>query len=178
MFYTVTGTVVPAAANEAALAAATGAIVYEGKLYFGNGNAEGNGDEVMAVTKARTIKHTVSTSKKAITSYGYTRSQVAAQFDLGAATLALGYSEKDSNDPADKHKAKTTDIAVSGPIADSGFSFAVWGQNADGHDGQETTPWGLGLTRTLGGGAKTWIEHQNNDDDESGKTAIGLRVDF
>ena len=113
----------------------------------------------------------------AIKDYGAKKSHISAQFGLGAVTLGLGYSTKDSNDPMKTAKAKITYLGASGGIGDTGLSWMAWGRKQEDHDGMETSPWAIGLTKALGGGAKTFIEHAN-DDDGTSRTNVAFRVDF
>ena len=41
-----------------------------------------------------------------------------------------------------------------------------------------TNPWLFAVNRDLGGGASVHLEHANDDNDESGTTAVGLNVAF
>ena len=112
------------------------------------------------------------------TDYGYKASHISASFGLGAVTARLGYTSKDSNDPMDKMKEKTTFFGMNGSIGDTGMDWRAWGRNVEGHDGKESSPWGAGVGKALGGGAYAWIEHRNKDKGESGNTFIALNVDF
>ena len=112
------------------------------------------------------------------TDYGHKASHISASFGLGAVTARLGYTSKDSNNPADKMKEKTTFFGMNGSIGDTGMDWRAWGRNVEGHDGKETSPWGAGVGKALGGGAYAWIEHRNKDNGESGNTFIALNVDF
>ena len=112
------------------------------------------------------------------TKYGYKASHISASFGLAGITVGLGHTTKDSNDPMMGTKEKTNFLGASGGIGDTGLSWNAWGRNVDGHDGKETSPWTVGLAKSLGGGATTFIEHTNADDGEDGTTSIALRVDF
>ena len=112
------------------------------------------------------------------TDYGHKASHISASFGLGAVTARLGYTSKDSNNPADKMKEKTTFFGMNGSIGDTGMDWRAWGRNVEGHDGKESSPWGAGVGKALGGGAYAWIEHRNKDNGESGNTFIALNVDF
>ena len=109
---------------------------------------------------------------------GYKRTGISASFGLGGTTVGLGYSSKDSNDPADKMKEKTTYFGVNGSIGDSGMDWRAWGRKVEGHDGKESNPWGAGVGKALGGGAYAWLEHSNKDKGEDGTTHIALNVNF
>ena len=124
-----------------------------------------------ALIEAHTATYTV-------TDYGYKASHISASFGLAGITVGLGHTTKDSNDPMMGTKEKTNFLGASGGIGDTGLSWNAWGRNVDGHDGKETSPWTVGLAKSLGGGATTFIEHTNADDGEDGTTSIALRVDF
>ena len=110
--------------------------------------------------------------------YGHKASHISASFGLAGITVGLGHTSTDSNDPMMGSKAKTNFLGASGGIGDTGLSWNAWGRNVEGHDGKETSPWTVGLAKSLGGGATTFIEHTNADDGEDGTTSIALRVDF
>ena len=110
--------------------------------------------------------------------HGYKASHISASFGLGAVTARLGYSSKDSNDPDDKMKMKTTFLGFTGSIGDTGMDWRAFGRKEEGHDGKETNPWAIGVGKALGGGAYTYIEHGNEDDGTSGNTKIALHIDF
>ena len=112
------------------------------------------------------------------TTFGHKSTHISASFGLAGITVGLGHTSTDSNDPAMGAKAKTNFLGASGGIGDSGLSWNAWGRNVEGHDGKETSPWTVGLAKSLGGGATTFIEHTNADDGEDGTTSIALRVDF
>ena len=110
--------------------------------------------------------------------FGHKASHISASFGLAGITIGLGHTSTDSNDPTMGNKAKTNFLGASGGIGDSGLSWNAWGRNVEDHDGMETSPWTVGLAKSLGGGATTFIEHTNADDGEDGTTSIALRVDF
>ena len=110
--------------------------------------------------------------------YGHKSTHISASFGLAGITVGLGHTSTDSNDPTMGAKAKTNFLGASGGIGDSGLSWNAWGRNVEDHDGMETSPWTVGLAKSLGGGATTFIEHTNADDGEDGTTSIALRVDF
>ena len=107
---------------------------------------------------------------------GSRATHIAAQFNLGAVTAYLGYSQSEENGAS--MKDKTTHYGVSGDLGDTGMSFHVMARNKDNANGMDTNPWLVGLTKGLGGGATVMVEHGNDDDGESGKTRFGLKVDF
>ena len=122
--------------------------------------------------------YTAATSKTESNNDGYKASHISAAFGLGAMTARLGYSSKDSNNPMHKMKMKTTFVGATGSIGDTGMDWRAFGRKVEDYAGKETSPWGIGVGKALGGGAYTYIEHQNDDDGNSGSTQIGLNVDF
>ena len=138
-------------------------------------------DEDSKPTAAYTVVSDYSMAYEATivrTDYGHKRSGISAVFGLGGVDVRLGHSAKDSNDPMKTMKEKTNFLGVTGGIGDTGLSFLAYGRNKKGHDGKETSPWGVGLTKSLGDGVSTWIEHENADDGKDGNTIIALKVDF
>ena len=109
---------------------------------------------------------------------GYKRTGISASFGLGGTTVGLGYSSKDSNNPMHKMKEKTTYFGVNGSIGDTGMDWRAWGRKVEDHAGMESSPWGAGVGKALGGGAYAWFEHSNSDDGEDGTTHIALNVNF
>ena len=115
------------------------------------------------------------------TTYGHKASHISASFGLAGITVALGHTTKDSNSPMMNDKMKTNFLGVSGGIGDTGLSWNAWGRNVknNGHmKGDDRSPWTVGLAKSLGGGATTFIEHKNADDGEDGTTSVAFRVDF
>ena len=115
------------------------------------------------------------------TTYGHKASHISASFGLAGITVALGHTTKDSNSPMMNDKMKTNFLGASGSIGDTGLSWNAWGRNVKNHEhvnGDDRSPWTVGLAKSLGGGATTFIEHTNADDGEDGTTSVALRVDF
>ena len=116
--------------------------------------------------------------------YGKTATHVSLQLNLGAMTGALGYSNIESNDPEAMQDAKVTFAGLSGSIGDTGMNWGAWVRNNESHSGKKTTPWTVGLNKSLGDGAKVYIEHGNYDGETSGgekipnSTVVGLVVNF
>ncbi len=114
--------------------------------------------------------------------YGSKANHLSAQFDIGGITAALGYSQTKFNDPMKAMKQKTTFVGAKGNIGDTGLDWGVYHreiENAVEEDKQKsgkTKKWTVGLRKTLGGGAKTYVEHHN--DGSKGHTVVGLHVDF
>ena len=151
--------------------------------YFGeNATAE---DKAMVMsadrTRALSIKH-AATGNVMDTDYGHTSKHVSAQFNLGVVTLGLGYTETEQNDPMKAMKEKTTYLGASGSIGDSGMSWVAQARNKEAYNAAgkyvESSPWTVGVAKSLGDGARVFVEHQNSDDGKGGSSVIGLRADF
>ena len=110
---------------------------------------------------------------------GYKATHVSVQLNLGAMTLGLGYSEKESNKMGSMDQ-KTTFVGASGSIGDTGMGWRAWTRdisNVDNAKG-DANPWGIGINKDLGGGAFTFVEHHDADGGASGNTIIALGVNF
>ena len=140
--------------------------------------AKNDEDPVDVVTVAADSGALTATVTPMETTFGHKASHISASFGLAGITIGLGHTSTDSNDPTMGNKAKTNFLGASGGIGDSGLSWNAWGRNVEDHDGMETSPWTVGLAKSLGGGATTFIEHTNADKGEDGTTSIALRVDF
>ena len=115
------------------------------------------------------------------TVYGHKASHISASFGLAGITVALGHTTKDSNSPMMNDKEKTNFLGASGSIGDTGLSWNAWGRNVKNNEhvnGDDRSPWTVGLAKSLGGGATTFIEHNNKDNGKDGTTSVALRVDF
>ena len=121
---------------------------------------------------------TIYTATGLRTDYGHESTHVSAAFGLAGVTVALGHTSTESNDPMKSSKKKIDFLGASGGIGDTGLSWNAWGRSVEGHDGKETNPWAVGLAKSLGGGALTYVEHGNADDGNDGTTTVALRVDF
>ena len=152
-------------------------------MYFGTtAKAE---DKAKLVSKNRTavasIKHTAA-GNVMDTDYGHTSKHVSAQFNLGVVTLGLGYTETEQNDPMMPMKEKTTYLGAGGSIGDSGMSWVAQARNKEAYNAAgkyvESSPWTVGVAKSLGDGARVFVEHQNSDDGKGGSSVIGLRADF
>jgi len=77
------------------------------------------------------VKHTLTAAttnpgkKDKTTVYGHSAMHVSSQFDLGAVTLGLGYTETEHNDPKKKMDSKTTYLGLGGGIGDTGASWVM-----------------------------------------------------
>ena len=110
--------------------------------------------------------------------YGSKKSHISAEFGLGAVTVGLGYSSQESNEPGVTGKAKTTYLGAQGGFGDTGISWFAWSRNKESYAGKETEPWALGVNKSLGDGAFTFLEHANDDDGAGGRTHVALGVNF
>ena len=111
--------------------------------------------------------------------FGYTSTHVSVQLNLGAVTLGLGYSEKESNAKGSMDE-KTTYVGASGSIGDTGMGWRAWTRDISnsGNKKGDRNPWGIGINKDLGGGAFTFVEHHNADKGASGNTIVALGVNF
>jgi len=131
------------------------------------------------------VKHTLAVDSKKVI-YGHSAMHISAQFDLGAVTLGLGYTEKEHNDPMKKMDDKITYLGASGSLGDAGTTWVMQVRDKDSYTEQtdgtfkfgESSPWTVGLGQSLGDGAVVYLEHQNNDDGNGGATTAGLKIDF
>ena len=136
-----------------------------------------NADSLTATTTAEPVKG------KPMTKPGYKATHVSVQLNLGAMTLGLGYSEKERNVQGSMDQ-KTTYVGASGSIGDSGMGWRAWTRDisnewdADTEAYVDSSPWGIGINKDLGGGAFTFVEHHNADKGKSGNTIVALGVNF
>ena len=139
------------------------------------------------ITDTRTIESEVEDTtvvanpagKETTPMHGYQATHVSVQLNLGAMTLGLGYSEKESNKMGSMDQ-KTTFLGASGSIGDTGMGWRAWTRdisNVDNAKG-DANPWGIGINKDLGGGAFTFVEHHNADGAVSGNTIVALGVNF
>ncbi len=105
---------------------------------------------------------------------GHKASHVSAEFGVGAITAAIGYSQSKENGASGK--SKTTFIGAKGSIGDTGMNWGAFSRVKKDAKGKETKPWTIGLSKTLGGGAWTYVEHGNDGND--GSTVVGLGINF
>ena len=134
-------------------------------------DAEEVTEEVMEVEEKSEMRTVVDEMNR-----GSKKNHIAVQLALGPVTGYLGHTTIKMNGSDDKDKI--THYGLSGGLGDSGFSFHAMGRSKKLADGSKKSPWLVGVTKGLGGGATAMIEHGNNDDDKSGKTRVGLKVDF
>ncbi len=132
-------------------------------------------------TFSSVVKHfaPADVTTKMTKEYGSKSNHLSAQFDIGGLTVALGHSQMKSNDPMKTMKQKTNFVGASGSIGDTGLNWGAYHRevkNPKNAAGKHKL-WTVGLKKTLGGGASTYVEH-HNDASNKGNTVIGLRVDF
>ena len=132
-------------------------------------------EDMFAVVADAMVNHT-GTASVPTTTPGSKSNHIAVQLALGPVTGYLGHSTTKMNGSGDKDKV--THYGLSGGLGDSGFSFHAMGRKVEPAAGMESSPWLIGVTKGLGGGASAMIEHGNSDDGNSGTTRVGLKVDF
>ena len=143
-----------------------------------------------------------STTKMADIKPGYKGAHIAAEFGIGGVTAWLGHSKTENNggaidmgttaapntnkmtggvvDATMMTKAtdtKVTHAGVRGSVGDGGINYYVAYRSVDAA-GAKSNPFLINLNQSLGDGATAFVEHANNDDGKSGKTWVGLRVNF
>ncbi len=133
---------------------------------------------------------------------------IAGHYSIGGMGFHLGYAVRDyeygglpatlvpdNNGFARDRKDKTVFYGVSGGLGDTGVSFFLqmrnkkasgrWVQTVGGSTSlvdipkNSHTPYALGISRSLGGGASVHLEHSDPDMDDTKSTSVlMLRVDF
>ena len=100
------------------------------------------------------------------------------QFTLVPTTVVKHEEEKTD-------KTKQMRFSVTGPLGDTGMSFAVNVHNNPDKKGVGENPWNAHVSKSLGGGARLafeYIDNDDNEDDEGKKLAnealVHLQVDF
>ena len=150
------------------------------KTYMGhaivNNPASNAADETLVNTTDPNAQSATATASVPTTTPGSKKNHIAVQLSLGPVTGYVGHSTIKENGSGDKDKV--THYGLSGGLGDSGFSFHAMGRKVEKAGGMETSPWLIGLTKGLGGGATAMIEHGNDDDGSSGMTQVGLMVNF
>ncbi len=125
---------------------------------------------------------------------GYGETKYKHDPDLTADALRAAQSESPVPAHTVEGKSKRTYVGISGGLGDTGVSFVFQGysEKLSGEslsvaetpvrtklEFENTSPWVLGLSRDLGGGASVHLEHNNTDvDEEKSQTYLGLQVDF
>ena len=76
-------------------------------------------------------------------------------------------------------------FSVTGPLGDTGMSFAVNVHNNPDKKGVGENPWNAHVSKSLGGGARLAFEYIDNDDDvdddgkkKANEALVHLQVDF
>ena len=118
----------------------------------------------------------MTTETKTSTMRGSRSSHIAVEYSLGGITAHLGHSQKKTNGASGK--SKTTHFGISGGLGDTGMSFLAAMRSKKAANGDNSSPWLINVSRSLGGGASVHFEHANDDAGASGKTRIGLHVGF
>ena len=144
-----------------------------------------------------------STTKMDDIKPGYKGTHIAVEFGLGGVTAWLGHSKTENNGgaivkgtaaaPMNKNAmtggvvdktmmteasdTKVTHAGVRGSVGDGGINYYLAYRSVDAA-GAKSNPFLINLNQSLGDGATAFIEHANNDDGVSGKTWVGLKVDF
>ena len=132
---------------------------------------------------------------------GYKATHIAVEFGLGGVTAWLGHSKTENNGGAlvmpemapatgdvvrDEDgelmrtmdsDTKVTHAGVRGSVGDGGINYYLAYRSVDAA-GEKSNPFLINLNQSLGDGATAFIEHANDDDGESGRTWVGLKVDF
>ena len=130
---------------------------------------------------------------------------VAGNYGIGDMTVFLGYSQDSVDDPGcnpleaagshfggcySKSKTKTTFAGVHGEVEDTGVNYVFTMRNEifsgsgfvmgdPSSSTEKSTPWTLGLSRNLGGGATLNFEHGEPDSENiDPSSGIWLQVDF
>ena len=107
---------------------------------------------------------------------GFKRTHVAVEFSVGAVTPYLGYSKNKMNGAT--QDTKTTHYGLSGGLGDTGVGYLVAGRSIKNTDGTKTSPWLVNVWKDLGGGATVIFGHGNDDNGMSGRSRVGLHVNF
>ena len=113
---------------------------------------------------------------RTVTKAGHKSTHVAVQHSLGGLTAHLGYSQTKVNGSAGK--SKSVHYGVAGGLGDSGMNFVVQARSDKDAMGNSSNPWQANVSRSLGGGATVIFEHGDEDDGNSGKSALMLHVNF
>ena len=132
---------------------------------------------------------------------GFKATHIAVEFGLGGVTAWLGHSKIENNggalvmpemapatgdvvrDEDDElmrtmdSDTKVTHAGVRGSVGDGGINYYLAYRSVDAA-GEKSNPFLINLNQSLGDGATAFIEHANDDDGESGRTWVGLKVDF
>ena len=141
-----------------------------------------NGDHIIVDITDDALEGKLVSAPK---SDGYETNAIAFESALGGITSYLGWSEKEMNDKS----SETTMIhaGVRGAIGDTGMSWNLMARDVEVEYSDKTktkaeyTPWLVGLSKSLGGGASLIFEHGDPDGENEKKdslTSLHLKVDF
>ena len=136
---------------------------------------EPNTPTVVEVTPGTPSVAAVPAVMGEVTEPGYKATHVAVEFNVGGMTPHLGYSQKKMNGSGATTKA--VHYGLSGSMGDTGMSYALVARNVKSGD-DSSTPWLVNVSRGLGGGATVIFEYGDSDDGNSGKSRVGLHVNF
>ena len=136
----------------------------------------GSGGTPTSVDVTAGTPASMTTETKTSTMRGSRSSHIAVEYSLGGITAHLGHSQMKTNGAAGK--SKTTHFGISGGLGDTGMSFLAAMRSKKAANGDNSSPWLINVSRSLGGGASVHFEHANDDAGASGKTRIGLHVGF
>ena len=116
--------------------------------------------------------------------YDTKTNHVSGEWASDSLAVALGYSQSKS-DSKMKKTEKTSFLGLSGKLGELGWS--AWNRKTDNPmmmAGEDEKEWGLGLSKSLGGSAKVYLEHKDvsNSDGMAGKdmeeSVVALAVSF
>ena len=133
-------------------------------------------DGTNSVTVATTETRNLYAEADMGTMPGFKNTHVAVEFTVGGFTPYLGYSKMKESSAT--KETKTTHYGVSGGLGDTGINYLVAARSVKDVDGKKTTPGLVNVSKSLGGGATVIFEHGNDDDNNSGKSRVGLHVTF
>ena len=109
--------------------------------------------------------------------YAYSNSGDGADGDTATVEDNI-IEESDSSTSVSSNtaKKKMTASGISGPLGDTGLSFALnFSDMADG-----SNPWDFSVAKNLGGGVSLAFEHGNadSDEDDEAQSLVRLKIDF
>ncbi len=144
-------------------------------LALEDGMVTGEVTSTLENVEIETITTTMTEEKtKAETVDGHRSSHISTEFGVGGLTAALGYSEHKVNRASGK--TKTTFVGAKGSLGDTGLNWGAYSRSIKKPDGSKTSPWTIGVSRSLGDSAWTYVEHGNDGND--GSTVVGLGINF
>ena len=94
-------------------------------------------------------------------------------------TVQVVLTPADPATPEKTVKTRHMHAGVSGPLGDTGMSFAVNVANhPDSKDGIGENPWNFNVSKSLGGGASLAFEYVDYDESDDNEALLRLKVDF